>query len=1034
MKVRELLSVAAAAAAWTVLVIAPQAGYLVQRSADLPWSRLLLPNLALALLLTSLTLLHLRSLSKVRVADAAAVWGPWLVAALAAAAASPVARRAVVPVALVGAAAWLLPPGGRAWSVARGRGPATAAVAFAATAALAAAPAEGSPGLGLGIAWGIYLVLAMVGWGGLALRLAQRPQRPDWALRGGLGLAATVAFGGLLNLLWSVSPAVLLGWLAVGFGAWVADLELPVKPWRALAARPAAAVALAVLATLAMVQLGASLGATVDTMVDTPAFDLHDDLQAYLVFPTKMLSAGSIGAEPFEPRRMLSLGGQSFLQTLVLVALPLRALHLLDAGVCLLLLVGLAWGAARAAGLGPGVAGFVAAVALVLPHPLMRGNTSSVLTGAVVLLTLLRLVRERWAPLDDRGGPPLVALAASAACALKSTLIPAALTVAAFAVWGELARGAERRRVLAGAAVAAAVAAAALLPWMISVNESSGTLLYPILGRGFDGAVWSDGYAGLAGRIAPSPEDWIRAWLEPLAGLLPIWLLLALAGGRRWPGAAAAAGAAVLATVAALTLAGDPTLSRSFSRYLFPVEAAVLLFLLVAALARLHDSREGAVAAAAAAAVAALAMAPDARLTWERTVDSLVVAVAGGDAVSSWDRRVAEEVSRARPPGPMLATLRTPFLLDRGRGSVATMSLPGMASPPPGLRLDRSPSEVAEQLRARGFRTLAYAGMGDLSSILTLTEARIVNHYPRSRTRWVMLRCHQRYREIVRELAGSTKRVYDDGSTIVLDLASRVITLTPEDRRQAPGEFLDGVWSGQRATLRAPAGARDVAAVVVRTRGWHPDLDRAGLRVEADGRSLEPASRFGDALLYLAEPPLERVDELVLRVEPPAAGREPLPGWVEALGVDVQAVELAGDPALAGVPIRCTRQPVADGLEPAMAPIRTGFFADFGWTGARAEMRGFSWPVAGRTELILSLHPVHPWRPDWGRARVRLFANSVELRQVGSEGDSLVFGLPPGLREIHRLRIEARTFVPREVVGAPDDRSLGVPVRRFSLR
>ncbi len=1015
--------------AWLALTLIPQLGYLAERSAALPWSGLIAVNLLYAVLASLVTVVWMGQ-APARMGSLR-VWLPLLVLALAAAAALPAARGAAVPAALAAVAAVLPAAGGRS-VLARWRGPVAGGLALLLSGLAVSGRGEGPPDVALAMIWGVYLIIAWVGWGELVARLAGVPHRLDWGLRAGLGLAVTVVFGGVLNLVWSVSAWALLTWLAIGFGAWVVTFESPGELLRRAARRPATVLALVMLTLLALLQMAGSVGGAVDTMVDTPPFDLHDDLQAYLVFPHEMLTRGSLGAQPFEARRMLSLGGQSLLQTLVLTALPTRALHLLDAGVCLVILVGVAWGAARAAGLGPGLSSLVAVTALVLPHPLMRGNTSAVLSGALALLVCFRLLREQPLPISRPGGAAMAALAVSATCALKSTLIPAAAVVMATAVAGCLLATAERRRAVAGSATALVLCGVFLLPWMISSFESSGTLLYPLLGRGFDGAVWSQGYARIAGSVSPSLADQVKAWSEPLVMLLPVWLLLALARGRRGYGATAAAGAALVVSVAAVVAFGDPTLSRAHERYLFPIEAAVMLILFVSALARWREGREGTVAAAAAIAVVGFVVAPGAGATWERTVDSALTAIEGGETVSPWDRLVADEVSASLPGGRTLATLKTPFLIDLDRHDVWIMSLPGMASPPPGLRLDNRPDEIAEYLRGQGVRSLAYGGMDELSAILSLTETRIVMNYPRSRTRWVMLRSHQRYQEIVRGLARSYKRLYDDGRTVVLDLARPVVTLAPGDVTTDWDGITDGVWTGERVTVRARDRPVHARVVLVRTMGWHPRPGAVVLDLEVDGRRLVPTGREGPVWVFAAERPIDHLGEIRLDVR--AVASEGTAGEVVPVGIDLQAIEFADDPAVAGVPIRCALQPVAGALDPKVVTLRTGFFDDFNWTSESAEMRRLSWPTQGKTELVLSLYPVHPWRPDWARCGVRLFANGLELRPVGCEGDNLVYELYPGLREIQRVRIEARPFVPREVIGGDDGRTLGVPVRRLSLR
>jgi hypothetical protein len=153
--------------------------------------------------------------------------------------------------------------------------------------------------------------------------------------------------------------------------------------------------------------------------------NFHDDLQAYFVFPAKMIQTGAMGPDPFCEARLLSLGGMSFLQAIVLSVADARYFRLVEPGVALPLAVVLLFGVARDARASPWAAVLVAFLFLAVRPPAV--NAASLVTGLALFLTLLRTLWRVGGPggLGPRGAI-LVALVASALCALKTTHVPAA--------------------------------------------------------------------------------------------------------------------------------------------------------------------------------------------------------------------------------------------------------------------------------------------------------------------------------------------------------------------------------------------------------------------------------------------------------------------------------------------------------------------------------------------------------------------------------------------------------------------------------
>ncbi len=795
--------------------------------------------------------------------------------------------------------------------VRRALGPAVAAGGvLAAGVAIRNGPEWGAAGYALGWVWGLLVLAALVGWGRFLERLFRPGRSLGWGLRGTVGLAAAVAAGGVLELLGAISPATVLAGLAAGAGFLVLDA----RPFRRRngdgrsPAGTAAATGLALVALLGLIQYSAAVNGTIDTVNSRPAFDPHDDLQAYLVFPEKMLQTGAMGSDPFEPRRVLSLGGQSFLQTLVLVARPVRQIHLLDEGIALLLLAGMALGGRRLLSIDPRLAVVTALLVLAMPHLPMRGNTSALLTGVALMLGWFLLEMARQGAGRPGRGWVLPALLAAAACAVKSTFIAFAVPFFAVLAIAGLAAPGDRRRALLETVGAGALILLLVAPWMVSAYRSSGTPLYPVLGHGFVVEASARGFPALAGDFSRRTIDVVRAAWKHTFVLWPVAVLLAVVEDRRRRRPVLALGIAVVAAALLSVAMGDPNLNRSLNRYVFPLLMAGAAGLLLASFegTRQRGRQRLRIAAAAGLAVAGLLFLHGADRTW-RMGDQMLIDAWHGVRGGPWPGRKAREAVRrlqeALPPGAtVLETLARPFLLDLARNRVLVMSLPGFSSPPPGLPLDGGAEAVARHLGDQGIRYVAYGGVRSVRSLLDLTEKDIRDRYPRSRMRWAMLRYHERYREIVLELARSRKVLFADGDRVVLDLDTPEHAILPALVPERSGFFRDHGWTDGHGVLgglrwTVPEGADGLLLELDRA---HPDWgepETLGVRVVVDGAALEPVRLEPGRFLFRLPPGIRTINRVEVLSSTFVPADRGIGNDRRTLGVPVQRIVLVTIPA-----------------------------------------------------------------------------------------------------------------------------------------
>jgi hypothetical protein len=254
---------------------------------------------------------------------------------------------------------------------------------------------------------------ALYGLGSWA-RLLNRAPQGTWPSTIGLGLAVVILIGGVLNAAHAAFAPVL--WAVAG-GAFASFCFLVFRRGRALRPERAALVWSAfVVAVAAAVGIFAAA-----TQLPPSAYNWHDDFLKYFTHPVRMLETGTIFGSPFNAVGSDTLGGQAFLQAVVLSAAPLAFINAVDPVFCLVLCVLIVGGIAiaRPAARAGAIIGMAAVIAI---NP-QYVNISSTYSGAALIACLIVLTgdpRERAAT-DGAYPAALVGLLYAALIALKTT-------------------------------------------------------------------------------------------------------------------------------------------------------------------------------------------------------------------------------------------------------------------------------------------------------------------------------------------------------------------------------------------------------------------------------------------------------------------------------------------------------------------------------------------------------------------------------------------------------------------------------------
>jgi hypothetical protein len=504
-------------------------------------------------------------------------------------------------------------------------------------------------------------------------------------------------------------------------------------------------------------------------------YNFHDDLQAYFVFPTKMIQTGTMGPEPFSEGRLLSLGGMSFLQAIVLSVADARYFRLVEPAVAFPLAIVLLLGLARDARAGPWAAVLAALLFLAVPPP--AANAASMATGLVLFLALFRtLSRVALRVRPGPGGAVLVALTASALCSLKTTYVVACALTVVFAYLLRARRGRSRGSAITALALAGALTLAFLTPWMISSYQSNATPLYPIFGRGFHGSAYSGDWTPYQNPTVASFGE--RLWSAATdLRVAPLWVLgLGLLVRRRCHLARGSLAAFSLAALASYLALAD--IHPGAYRYSWASLWAATLVLLVyscreVALTRGRDWSRARSAAPVVVAVGMLVLAhgADAREYWANRPWEIQVAITQSKALGFRRGAALRGVAmlRAVPEGvTLLARLQFPFVLDFRRHNILVANYPGGSSPPPGMPFFQGPEPLARYLCAQSVRYVAYSYKSEANFRRADYEARLdPGTFPWTRTQALHTLDFQ---ENLVELGQTRHRIFDNDQEFVLDL------------------------------------------------------------------------------------------------------------------------------------------------------------------------------------------------------------------------------------------------------------------------
>lgn len=623
--------------------------------------------------------------------------------------------------------------------------------------------------------WGICIIVSLIGWGGAVKRILFPEHRVDWGQRAAWGMAGSMCFGGLLNVTGTISQASILIYLALGFFYWLVDVyqsrQLLIDSVSQLKLDRSDRVFILGVFVVVFLNVWHYAGS-----VYSLTFQGLDDYHAYFVYPHKMLQTGSLGLDPFSERRLSSLGGQPFLHTFVLSAIGNENFNLIDPGVSLIISVGIILGILQSKNIPKQTAVLLLFIFMCIYYPQL--NTSSTVTGTAMFLSLFATLE--WEGIKSSNWVPnacIVALVVAGICSLKTSYIPACgiLIIASylFYIWGAKS---NRRAAISEVILAGILTFLLLLPWMISMYQSSGTLLYPLLGKGYHGSAY--------GNYLHKDLTLVKAIKITIGSVINVYgislLLLGFAIFRRRTGPISGREATLSLLISAGL--GIPILAWSTGgvesyRYSFPFISTALIVLMIIACAP-EAGEEKKISNTApvliAMVVAGIMIGNNSnslKIRYAQFAGNIKSGINNVALVS--EQQVAQHIKmqQAIPEGKTFLTrLEKPFLLNFKRNQIFIADWPGGASPPPGMPLYKGSEPLADYLTAQSIKYVAYSYAKEASYSKAFLSPGM-----NTENTWLKNQADNSwdFQDNLKELGKTRKKIYDDGDIFILDLSSR---------------------------------------------------------------------------------------------------------------------------------------------------------------------------------------------------------------------------------------------------------------------
>lgn len=620
----------------------------------------------------------------------------------------------------------------------------------------------------------IALFISLSGWGKLLVHLVSANNNLQALVYPLVGIAVITALGGWLNLLGLVTKSSICVLMLAGVALFAIQQE-----WKDF--RPGR-ISPYILPGLFMIPV------LILPFLDYPLkFHPYDDFQSYLVLPVKMLQSGSLGFNPFMDRQMEnSLGGDLFLQSMVLSFTDVRYSYILDISLGVILSAGLIISLSNR--VLTKYKGIPLLMFLLIFPP--KVNSTYVLLPVALILGLLTVLNSLTSVKPGWQGRFILAGLIAAAIVTTKTLY-SAFTGFLILIYLFLQMLKSRNRVfwIKGLLLLAGAFLFVLLPWMIYSRNNFGTYFYPFLGKGH--------------HISAQIKDFHYVNYSPKFLLSVIIIVLAKSAGIFFVGfilftrhirsnyfsgtilSAMLASALISVALTILISGGD-----YFHRYTYPFLVATSVILLMVLLE--YAVGKGSKTVAILGLLSLLfscSLSEKANLHLKdirnffalnppkfinlltREIDPSISIL--NEPLKQKQGFLYEDLIGSVPDSAgILVYLKHPYKLDLSSDRLFIMDTP-YALQPFGRMPENDPDSLAGYFQKGGLEYLAAYRVGDFNAE---KAARIIRNYNSLNShRWnsTMIMYEARFRKLIMQIAENYQVIYDDGVNYLIDLARK---------------------------------------------------------------------------------------------------------------------------------------------------------------------------------------------------------------------------------------------------------------------
>lgn len=634
-------------------------------------------------------------------------------------------------------------------------------------------------------AWGIITLFAFIGYGRLLNFILSPGKKFDLGMQAAFGLVLSVTVGGFMNWAAAISVFSIKVFITVGVLLFLFFLLKNCREWPALARKAAVFVKENRIYSIAVALVFVIILARYSVAVSFFGFNGADDHHGYMAFPAKMLQTGSLGDDPFNERRVeSSLGGQYFLHAIILSATNFKNLHLTDNGLGYLILILLMVGFLREKKASRFFYLSTLILMTVIVSPVL--NITAAYTAASIFFLFFRLSYQmaEFKNHSSLRNALMVALPLSVISALKSTYIIVAVMLFVGHYFIYLRRLGSYRPLIKEIIIAVAAIFIFLLPWMLAMLASSGTLLYPIFGRGYQGTAYGsfehvirfdlysllrlffEGFNGMI-TIVPLTAIGIMAyglivgeekkyfWLVFLSSFVGMSTLVLLMGGYSlYYYSFAYTFSGIL--FAAILSSGNDLRFRIFS----PFDGRLVGFMVVFFLFGAYLQKD-------------LIVIDNIKYSINIDGGRPKIGLMNSDLVSENELKQYSDLQKSVPVGEtIIARLDRNFLFDFKRNKIYINDTPGGSSLPPGIPLKSGSEAMADYFLYHNLKYVAYS-YGNEANFSRVSVSGMLKPHVNPLLRSISEN-GLAFQDYTVELSKTRKIIYDDGKNFVIDMSIKV--------------------------------------------------------------------------------------------------------------------------------------------------------------------------------------------------------------------------------------------------------------------